>query len=946
MKIGLDVTGGKAIEQYTSIPDSPKFSKTEKAGAARLDIIGMYTDVNAYGVHGRTTEDLKREAANIDVATARDYMTVMSNTMSGEDYKKAMEDGFDPADMDPEERETILDHIKAVLAESGQIVAGFNDDLSDEQLKDITGRSIDTDRIKQALKDADLPDTPDNVKKISEAMNMMADIDKLTDGSIKFMVENDLRPTVENIYTSTFSASGDGNRQARGYYAEDMTGYLAKKGDDIDWETMKPQIEKAVEQMNIDDMPLEEMIEDAGWLLEKGIPVTEEKMQVLGDIKSVDFPVPARTILKASMEAIADGLSPKKADLSSDHKSTYRKAAEIQSKILSASIGREESRLMMSAEANIRLAKSGVSIDTMPIEDMIKSLKEEEKKIYNTLFGDGTVEENEQKTKLFVETETAVAELPSMPAALIGRIVFDGEITIRRAHTEGYELKKAFESASQTYEAVGTEVRRDLGDSITKAFRNVDDILKDLDLDISPENQRAVRILGYNSMIINEEAVKSVKEADAKLTGVLKALTPGTTLRLIREGVNPMDMKIDELVEHISELDHDPKREAQKYSKFLYKLEKSGKITEKERTSYIGIYRLLNKIERNDHAAVGRLLNSKTDMTFGSLLTVMRSSGKSIDAQIDDDFGLLQDSVNSGMSITDQIEAAFKVRISDPEYNKLEEDYLKENLEQIREAALVDEAVYDELTDAGVDITPDNVMAEEQFLAYPNDLFRNLRAYARRSDRRISDTERRTEKVLSDALDGFAEKIEDKDSTIRAYNEMSEAMTDTLRTMVDHGADSYVDLKSISLMYKQISLAVKKANSENYHIPVLIGDRLTDINLKIVSGEETGFVSATMDTEMFGALQVQVRVAGNRVEANFIGEGKATSDVLKEVAGKFTDRLNDMGYTEAEVRFINGDPKRQVNHKAKNADNNNEAVSNKALYGIAKQFIFSVREIA
>ena len=198
MKIGLDVNAKEAVKQYTSIPDSPKSSQTEKAGAIRLDITGMYTDVNAYGVHGRTTEDLKKEASGIDVSTVRNYMTVMSNTMSGEDYKKAMEDGFDPADMDPESRETILDHIKAVMAESGQVVAGFNDDLSDEKLKNITGRDIDVESIKRALREADLPDTPDNTKKISEAVNMMAEIDSITDGSIKYMVENELNPTIGN----------------------------------------------------------------------------------------------------------------------------------------------------------------------------------------------------------------------------------------------------------------------------------------------------------------------------------------------------------------------------------------------------------------------------------------------------------------------------------------------------------------------------------------------------------------------------------------------------------------------------------------------------------------------------------------------------------------------------------------------------------------------------
>ena len=40
-----------------------------------------------------------------------------------------------------------------------------------------------------------------------------------------------------------------------------------------------------------------------------------------------------------------------------------------------------------------------------------------------------------------------------------------------------------------------TAPRTDLGDSIQKAFRNVDDILNDLDMELTDDNRRAVRFL-------------------------------------------------------------------------------------------------------------------------------------------------------------------------------------------------------------------------------------------------------------------------------------------------------------------------------------------------------------------------------------------------------------------------------------------------------------------
>ena len=56
--------------------------------------------------------------------------------------------------------------------------------------------------------------------------------------------------------------------------------------------------------------------------------------------------------------------------------------------------------------------------------------------------------------------------------------------------------ESALEKAGVQYETLMTAPRTDMGDSIQKAFRNVDDILNDLGVEATEENRRAVRILG------------------------------------------------------------------------------------------------------------------------------------------------------------------------------------------------------------------------------------------------------------------------------------------------------------------------------------------------------------------------------------------------------------------------------------------------------------------
>ena len=66
-----------------------------------------------------------------------------------------------------------------------------------------------------------------------------------------------------------------------------------------------------------------------------------------------------------------------------------------------------------------------------------------------------------------------------------------------------------------------TAPRSDLGDSIRKAFSNVDDILTDMSLEKTSENQRTVRILAYNNMEITPENIEKVKEADRQVSAVV-----------------------------------------------------------------------------------------------------------------------------------------------------------------------------------------------------------------------------------------------------------------------------------------------------------------------------------------------------------------------------------------------------------------------------------------
>lgn len=187
----------------------------------------------------------------------------------------------------------------------------------------------------------------------------------------------------------------------------------------------------------------------------------------------------------------------------------------------------------------------------------------------------------------------------------------------------------------------GQAPRADMGDSIRKAFQNVDDILQDLELEVTEPNRRAVRILAYNQMEINPESIASIKAADQKVQNMFQNLTPSVVMEMIREGVNPLELNVEQLNSKAQEIKNQMEDAGEeKFSKYLWKLEQHQEISPQERDSYIGIYRLLNQIDKTDGAVIGALVNQGAELSMKNLLTAVRTNrNPGINVSVDENFG-------------------------------------------------------------------------------------------------------------------------------------------------------------------------------------------------------------------------------------------------------------------------------------------------------------------
>ena len=160
MRITFDNNTHPNTDRVTTAYSNTRAQESARTGAFAADISGTVMDNNAYGVQGRTTEEVMQEAQVTDVTMQRNYMTVMSNSMSTEDFSKMLEEGVNPNDMDIEEVVTIVDRIKAELVKSGTHVAGYTDDLDNETLARIVGSESFANQLADVFAGEDIPLPP------------------------------------------------------------------------------------------------------------------------------------------------------------------------------------------------------------------------------------------------------------------------------------------------------------------------------------------------------------------------------------------------------------------------------------------------------------------------------------------------------------------------------------------------------------------------------------------------------------------------------------------------------------------------------------------------------------------------------------------------------------------------------------------------------------------
>lgn len=966
----------------------------DKVQAGR-SIVSTNVSNNSYSYAGavsdsaKVSQSINDKDSSLRVITGEDYKEIQDQEGSFEECRKAsverivkrVKEQKEYQQYCREQGEEVRKDLEQGLEQMQAL--GFMSDKSEAQ-------------IRVALENADIPVNDANIASVVTALNMSELVSDMSDDAKAYIIGNDIAPTISNIYHGQYSGSD----------ATDGTIF-----DEETWQEILPQVESAVSLSGVEEG---KALQDAKWLFANDLPVTADsiaKLDVLNDIKEN---MTADVVLKQIVQAMSAGNKAEEATLDTSQFIIAQKYIQsfmsVTDQDIAAAVHNVSEdngvlsleELMKAHEVNVNndkidvssgqvinknnvpyemtvnqivakrqvaeiclrmtlgsvnnMAAKGINIETSPLEDIVNALREEENAYYKAQFNEEGIILTDDELDLMQETMEKTADIAAAPASVIGSSIRQQNlITLKELH--GAAISETYQRNlfSEVYEQVATEVNSEYGDSIDKAFAGIPDILSELGMEDTDANERAVRILGYNSMELTEENIMAVKEYDAMLNRIISNMKPSVVLDMIRSGNNPLDTSITDLDEMLINLSQNIDiGDEEKYSRYLWQLEKTSSISESERDGYIGIYRLLNSIEKTDGAAIGSVINADKEMTLANLLTAVRTMrGKGIDIEVDKEFGGLDDTSYNGKSITAQINNGFSSKsadnntdskmtgdtgrsqtenyidnlvsdiinditpskvqeISDGDMQALlntsvetlyesmkkasgdkdiEKAYYEEQANQVRDIIDKSEEAETFLNNMGINDTISNLNAAENMLQNGYSVIKD--AYGRR-DVLDDDKRKEYEETLEEMTDALVDDETIQEQCKKADKYMKEILSESYKS---NEADT-VDLKSLKLFSQGINLNTALAKRRNYEIPIIAGDELVTMNVTVMNGfDDGGRVQVNMDDEDIGKISARFRINGDSLKGLILCDSREGYERIASEQARLESSITNEGFS-------------------------------------------------
>lgn len=965
--------------QGTSI--NYKENKAVKSEGVAGSFAGVVISGGVTAATDNTYEGLLKEADDVksqimaSASSAKISLKALMMKLSGADAVKLDEDGFNLTDATPEDMVNIIEKIKIELAMHSDDYVNYGTAVSKDKIESVTGSAATAASVESRMQGADIAVNDESVAEVKSTLEKSKELKPLSENTKNYMVANGIEPSIAGIYQAQAATSSS-------ISADGVTiGRCVNAISDADFEALRPGIEKIIASSGLEVN--DNTLADARAFIDAQIPVTKENLEYKAQLDAIDIekiqadpdemlnkildnmklggkaentlvtgsPIDdIRTALdtinraeysdvanvvskgetftiaslKLEMDARSFRIEYSAASVSTGNSEVRNQASDVQQAADKAYDTLVTARVLMSANASVYLVKNNVSILTTPIDELNSMLMEYEQ-------ADGMYEEAQIAYTYVLEARKTLNEIVRNPARVFASM---------------------FDKMNETYEAVGTQIRGDLGDSLKKAVQgSADDIIRELGLEGTDEDKEAIKVLAANNMDMTKENVEIVKSVNAMINNLIKNMKPETVLNMIKDGVNPMNASIEEVNEYLTEAnDKASKDNEEKFSKFLYKLDRTNGITKEQRKQFIGIYQMMNIFTRDAGVAAGALIKQGAEVTMNNLMTAYNSRKHyDMDAVIDENTGMAEVSgianyysalfmangglvtpntlknVDNSSGIGEQSVEMFIEQLEDNFDAAAEEQYYEEYLKEQQAAVQAGADILRQIRNADTEINSGNIQAVKAFLEsgqFPDIRgVKTTRDYARDSIEKIGHKEK---------LSLMYEEM--KDETEEGLQEVLSKAGD-LDTQIDVNYEGFLDLR---LKDRTIGYIKNLALRHDYRIPYITDSgSIGMLKLTLVQDDDNkGRISVNMLSSVLGKVSVEAK-ADRESLGMYIVSDTAVSDEGIQLLDDMEESLKEVfGFTNVSVNTTKSSDVPYVTYEAA-AD----SVATDKLYEIAAQIV-------
>lgn len=811
-----------------------------------------------------------------------------------------------------------------------------------------------------------LPATAKNVESLNNIKDKVENIKSIDKATIMNLVNNKKNPTLEDVYSSKY---------ARFNKTENTD---VEKIEDFDI-----KLKNLIDSLEIESN--EENLQIAKDFIKNDLEISKEAIEKYKKIENIEKNIDMDKILEQGAKNILKNKNPLEIDLFSSEDNYIEKykgykkiisevsesniqelidkkipinleniakeykpnfeSQNISDEAISQKLTLAKIQMKMTSENIYALAKNGIDIDTKPLKQVIAELENIEKERYAKSLENVKALNNEENVQAMTKIFDSMQNIYPKKVYNVFRELVNQEIDFS---IDGINKGIKAKSILKDLDTFKTDVSKKFGDSLKGLDEDFETLLFDNGFEVNETNKKALKILTLNEMDFTDENLINVKLIDKKLDYIHDNLHPITVSKMLKEGFNPLDKDINDVIEYI-EKNSDKKTSREKIAEQILDIDNENKLSKEERNAIVSVYRMLNMIEKDSSASIGNLLKTEKNITFENLLDSAKIYQKNkrnitFEKMVDENSGEretiineknIKNAINTG--VQKATEDYNKYIINDilnyTNYNKINEfintdksieeilyneqqqeqdkkvisDKTKEDiLENIRNLENLDKQTLDYFYETGMKININNINVLENIVKEnikPSNVFEDFKEELKTRKISLDDKFINLDDKKTYSKESAKQTVEDFE------NINNEAFDDILNL------EELDDIKYMILKNKNVSSNINFLKDVNdtqngfYCFPIKLDGKTTELSMYILNDKalDDKNLSLYFNFEKDGKmLQSYVNVSENGKNVNIVSKTDASlyeNDIL-EILSKFDIEPDEISYETDEDKDL------------------------------------------